>query len=280
MTTHRRNADGEPADSAARIWQVYADHIGIPDARALAGEEPPASDSDLLLPLQPRSRRRSSFLGRPIAVMVIAAVAAMAGTAFWRTLSLAPATLESRAVPVSAGEARRSADHPTPATTREDRPRPSPVIAARDERVPAPRDDRAAADVVPAATTAVAGPTAVSISDPAPPAVGEMLPYRITFDLGSDRVNDGLKPILSKVVAVMKANPGWRLAIEGHADALGAADFNQALSERRAQAIKAHLESAGIASSRLSAHGFGASRPVAPHIPHGSVNRRVELHRR
>ena len=79
----------------------------------------------------------------------------------------------------------------------------------------------------------------------------------------------------------MKANPGWRVAIEGHTDALGSSEYNHALSERRAQAVKRYLEAAGVAPQRLSTAAFGASRPVAPNDARGNaLNRRVELHRR
>jgi outer membrane protein OmpA-like peptidoglycan-associated protein len=71
-----------------------------------------------------------------------------------------------------------------------------------------------------------------------------------------------------------------RLAIEGHTDNVGAAAANQALSQKRAAAVKAYLvEKHGIDAARLSAAGFGAAKPVAPNVDEAGrqKNRRVEL---
>jgi outer membrane protein OmpA-like peptidoglycan-associated protein len=104
--------------------------------------------------------------------------------------------------------------------------------------------------------------------------------YRIAFEFGSDRLSAESKRILDEIVAAMNANPDWRLAIEGHTDAYGTPAHNQALSEQRAAAASAYLQSEGIEPRRLSIAGFGASRPLAPHTALESVrNRRVELRR-
>jgi outer membrane protein OmpA-like peptidoglycan-associated protein len=108
--------------------------------------------------------------------------------------------------------------------------------------------------------------------------VREML-YRIPFDFGSDRLGDEALGRLGKLVVSMKANPDWRLAIEGHTDAHGPADYNQSLSERRAHAVKVYLQAAGVTAERLSAIGFGALRPAAPNDTASVVDRRVEIYR-
>lgn len=269
MTAHRREADREAVDSAARIWQVYADQIGIPDARALAADEPLARDHDASG--HRTLHRVSRSVGRALGVALLAAIVVVAGTALWRNLFSAPATLPPRAVSVPTRVPPRSADHPTRVTAGGEQVQAPLMIAAPEPTVPTRVEPRAAEITAPATTTAVA-PSAVSAADSPL--------YRVTFDFGSDRVRDDSRAILHKVVAAMKANPDWRLTIEGHADAQGTPEVNQALSERRAQAIKAHLESAGIAPARLTALGFGASRPALPDVRHGSLDRRVELHRR
>lgn len=105
--------------------------------------------------------------------------------------------------------------------------------------------------------------------------------YRVSFDFGSDRISDDSKASLNKIIVSMKANSDWYLLIEGHADAYGSPDHNQSLSERRAEAIKRYLHSSGIAPERLSAIGFGASRPAAPNDAAGNaLNRRAEIYRR
>jgi len=69
--------------------------------------------------------------------------------------------------------------------------------------------------------------------------------------------------------------------LEGHADRrhLSKADYNQDLSERRAEGVKAYLVSTGINGSKIQTVGYGFSRPkVTPDLDHGNPqNRRVDL---
>jgi outer membrane protein OmpA-like peptidoglycan-associated protein len=103
----------------------------------------------------------------------------------------------------------------------------------------------------------------------------------IPFDFGSDHINKASKAQLNALAGLMRANPDWQVAIEGHADAHGAPEYNRSLSERRAQAVKAYLQISGISTERLSAVGFSSSRPVASNDAVGSaLNRRVEIYRR
>jgi outer membrane protein OmpA-like peptidoglycan-associated protein len=78
---------------------------------------------------------------------------------------------------------------------------------------------------------------------------------------------------------MLKARPQWSITIEGHTDSTATAEHNQDLSERRAQAVRQYLESAGIVTARLSTAGYGATRPVSSNdTPLGRAqNRRVEL---
>ena len=62
----------------------------------------------------------------------------------------------------------------------------------------------------------------------------------------------------------MKAHEDIELVLEGHTDSTGKDDYNQDLSERRAAAVKAKLAADyGISADRISAVGYGESRPVA-----------------
>ena len=74
--------------------------------------------------------------------------------------------------------------------------------------------------------------------------------------------------------------PDVRVRVEGHTDFIGAASYNQALSERRAAAVREYLSSRGVAAGRLESRGFGESRPIAPGRSDDdrARNRRVELH--
>jgi OOP family OmpA-OmpF porin len=67
--------------------------------------------------------------------------------------------------------------------------------------------------------------------------------------------------------------------VEGNTDWIGTDAYNQALSERRAESVRSHLVSRGVSASRLTAVGYGESRPIASNeTDEGrALNRRVEL---
>jgi outer membrane protein OmpA-like peptidoglycan-associated protein len=69
------------------------------------------------------------------------------------------------------------------------------------------------------------------------------------------------------------------MVVEGHTDSQGQADYNQALSQRRAQAVRDYLVTRGIAADRITAQGFGMTRTIADNAsPEGRANnRRVEI---
>jgi len=77
----------------------------------------------------------------------------------------------------------------------------------------------------------------------------------------------------------MQQHPALKIYVVGHTDNVGAAAANQALSEKRAQSVRDWLTEKGIAASRLTAKGYGASKPVADNTTEEgrAKNRRVEL---
>jgi len=90
------------------------------------------------------------------------------------------------------------------------------------------------------------------------------LDLRVLFGPNSDVVDDSYIDEIAKVAAFMKEFPQVTTVIEGHTDSQGAEAYNQDLSQRRAQAVADILVSKhGIGASRLSAKGYGESRPVA-----------------
>jgi outer membrane protein OmpA-like peptidoglycan-associated protein len=103
--------------------------------------------------------------------------------------------------------------------------------------------------------------------------------YGINFDLDSDVIRDESKPTLDKIVAVLKAKADWKLKIEGHTDSSGGDAHNQELSQKRADAVKTYLVTAGIDGARLTTAGLGATKPVAGNETEAgrAQNRRVEL---
>jgi OOP family OmpA-OmpF porin len=84
---------------------------------------------------------------------------------------------------------------------------------------------------------------------------------------------------LGEIVKLLRQNSDVKLRIEGHTDNRANAAANQALSERRAQAVAAWLTAHGVEASRLSAKGMGQTKPVADNGAQGgrAKNRRVEL---
>lgn len=101
----------------------------------------------------------------------------------------------------------------------------------------------------------------------------------LTFLPGKPDVDAEMQPLLDRVMRILKAHPSMQLIIEGHTDSAGDAQENQLLSARRAQAVRAVLIADGIDKDRLTAAGFGGTKPVADNgTPDGRAkNRRIEL---
>jgi outer membrane protein OmpA-like peptidoglycan-associated protein len=104
-------------------------------------------------------------------------------------------------------------------------------------------------------------------------------------DLQAKQTNRGMVMTLSDVMfdtglaQALKDNPNTRVIIEGHTDSVGGDDYNQALSERRAEAVADALRTRGVASDRYEVRGLGKGFPVASNdTPAGrQQNRRVEI---
>ena len=70
-------------------------------------------------------------------------------------------------------------------------------------------------------------------------------------------------PKLEKLAEYMKTNAGTKVVVEGHCDERGSEEYNRALGERRAIAIRDYLETLGIGSSRVQTISYGEERPFA-----------------
>lgn len=101
----------------------------------------------------------------------------------------------------------------------------------------------------------------------------------VLFDTGSSTLKTGAREKLAKISGIVLAHPGLSLQIEGHTDSVGSDEFNQQLSERRADSVRDFLIQEGVSGSSISARGFGKTQPVATNdTPEGRQrNRRVEL---
>jgi OOP family OmpA-OmpF porin len=102
---------------------------------------------------------------------------------------------------------------------------------------------------------------------------------QIQFDTGKSTVKAQAYPALDDVVAVLKRNLTLRVEIQGHTDNIGSEASNRKLSENRARAVMEYLVKKGVAAERLSAAGYGCTRPIASNdTSEGRTrNRRVEL---
>ncbi|QFT97736.1 putative lipoprotein YiaD precursor [Roseovarius sp. THAF8] len=105
------------------------------------------------------------------------------------------------------------------------------------------------------------------------------LPQDILFDVDSAAVRPGLRSDLSAVAQNLQSYPDSRVQIVGHTDNSGGAEHNQALSERRANAVADVLMNGGVAFSRIDAFGRGEDAPVASNLTEDgkAQNRRVEI---
>jgi outer membrane protein OmpA-like peptidoglycan-associated protein len=99
------------------------------------------------------------------------------------------------------------------------------------------------------------------------------------FARSSAAVKPEFHAALDDIATTLKQDASLHAAIEGHTDSTGDANFNQQLSEQRARAVVQYLIDKGIAAHRLSAVGYGESRPIASNeTARGCAqNRRVEI---
>ena len=101
----------------------------------------------------------------------------------------------------------------------------------------------------------------------------------VNFDFDKSTIQPEGKPVLDEAIRALNEQPNVRISVEGHTDAIGSDAYNQRLSERRAQAVVDYLAAGGVARSRMTARGFGESRPVASNdtADGRAQNRRVEF---
>lgn len=106
-----------------------------------------------------------------------------------------------------------------------------------------------------------------------------VMPQGLLFDSDSAAVKSGLNGDLAALATNLQNYPNSTVTVNGHTDNTGTAEHNQALSQRRADSVKASLTSGGVPSARISAIGKGEDSPVASNLTEEgkAANRRVEI---
>jgi peptidoglycan-associated lipoprotein len=84
----------------------------------------------------------------------------------------------------------------------------------------------------------------------------------VHFDFDSSRIRQNEVANLETVITALKAEPEMKIVIEGHTCNIGTVEYNLALGERRATAVRSYLLQRGIAAERLSIVSYGEERPA------------------
>ena len=101
----------------------------------------------------------------------------------------------------------------------------------------------------------------------------------VLFQFGKSNLQPNSRNNINTLANYLIQNPDRKVIVEGYTDSKGSASYNQNLSERRANAVKAALVRAGVDPSRIVAQGYGKEYPVADNSSNSgrAQNRRVEV---
>jgi outer membrane protein OmpA-like peptidoglycan-associated protein len=106
------------------------------------------------------------------------------------------------------------------------------------------------------------------------------------FEFDEDQINPRTRRQLEIVVRILRADPGKKITLSGHTDALGTEPYNNQLSARRATVVRDFLAAAGVSAAQIVTIAKGASQPRRPNVtetgqddPTGRrANRRTEIY--
>jgi outer membrane protein OmpA-like peptidoglycan-associated protein len=101
----------------------------------------------------------------------------------------------------------------------------------------------------------------------------------VLFDTSKADLRQTARERLAKVAGILLAYPDIRVEIDGYTDSTGSLDFNERLSQQRADSVRNYLASQGVNSASMTTQGFGPNQPVAPNDTASGrqQNRRVEM---
>lgn len=120
----------------------------------------------------------------------------------------------------------------------------------------------------------------VEVSRPSETEIEVKMTSDVLFDYDSAALRPESRDTLRDLAQNFAKYPDNVIEVDGHTDSMGSDDYNQRLSDRRADAVSAYLIDQGVPSSQISARGFGEMEPKATNdTPEGrQLNRRVEIH--
>ena len=101
----------------------------------------------------------------------------------------------------------------------------------------------------------------------------------VLFDFNKYTLKPEARERLAEISGIVLAYPDLKLEIEGHTDSIGSEEYNQTLSEKRAETVRGYLVSSGVVPDHVTATGLGKSNPVADNSTAAGrkLNRRVEM---
>lgn len=146
---------------------------------------------------------------------------------------------------------------------------------------PPPVEDRTGA----APTTGTADPRTVSTvnttksTDPLNDPQGVLAKRSIYFDLDSYSVKDEFKPVVEAHARYLSTNRNRKIVIQGNTDERGGREYNLALGQKRAEAVRKSLSLLGVSEPQMEAVSFGKEKPKAPGSDEAAwaENRRVDI---
>jgi OOP family OmpA-OmpF porin len=122
--------------------------------------------------------------------------------------------------------------------------------------------------------------TTLQIGGP-PPKTCTLEVYGVNFDFDKSNIRPDSTPVLNEVLALFTGDPTFAAEVGGHTDNVGNGPYNLKLSDARASAVKDWLIQHGVPAARVTARGYGDTKPLVPNNSddNRAKNRRVELKR-
>lgn len=101
----------------------------------------------------------------------------------------------------------------------------------------------------------------------------------VLFDTGKSDLKPAARERLAKIAGILLAYPDIKVEIDGYTDSTGSLEFNERLSQARAEAVRSYLGAQGVKSDSMTTQGFGPNNPIAPNETSSGrqQNRRVEM---